>query len=444
MSATVPTSSFAPRSREAARGEPADRSQSRGALSRGALSRGSLSRGSLSRGPGLEAVQGLRRGGQLSAGSPAAAVIRRRGTGRPLSALERESLPRLVGYSLDWIRIFDSRASHEAARELGARAFTVGGSIYFGENEYRPHQVAGRHLLAHEVAHAVQQRGMPPPTGTLEVSAPDSPEEREAERFADAVLSGAATAPKPRARPRAARVMRAIRFTRSNDTFSIRQAGVDERADTFDVAAKTGDEHFIWESDVTIHGDPGDNFGDWEIGPLQVVRKWRANIYYGHGKEQTVHRGRAVLPARDAVAGETSNWYDSSFVARGFARSGDSRHGDVEDSPGLEEVSFTNPQPKGSTPTTQGRFEFVQASVAYLSARDSSVSGASGFRPLAHVPWRIGMAGVWDSTRPVGQRFLKTHGGKPTHGPVAPGVNSKFPPMFGGSVAADTVTWTLA
>ena len=46
-----------------------------------------------------------------------------------------------------------------AARALNARAFTVGHDIAFAAGEFRPDTAAGRHLLAHELSHVVQQSG---------------------------------------------------------------------------------------------------------------------------------------------------------------------------------------------------------------------------------------------------------------------------------------------
>jgi Domain of unknown function (DUF4157) len=54
----------------------------------------------------------------------------------------------------------DVRAA-ESARQLGARAFTLGRHIVFGEGEYAPNSPAGRELLAHELSHVMQQTSTP-------------------------------------------------------------------------------------------------------------------------------------------------------------------------------------------------------------------------------------------------------------------------------------------
>jgi hypothetical protein len=45
----------------------------------------------------------------------------------------------------------------ESASLIGALAFTVGRDIVFGEGQYRPGTSAGNELLAHELAHVIQQ-----------------------------------------------------------------------------------------------------------------------------------------------------------------------------------------------------------------------------------------------------------------------------------------------
>jgi hypothetical protein len=59
------------------------------------------------------------------------------------------------------VRIHADERAARAAEALGARAFTVGSHLVFGRGEYAPGTGDGRKLIAHELAHAVQQGGMP-------------------------------------------------------------------------------------------------------------------------------------------------------------------------------------------------------------------------------------------------------------------------------------------
>src|SRR5262249_14596619 len=78
-----------------------------------------------------------------------------------------------------------------SAHAVGALAYTVGRQIVFGSGQYAPQSPAGRRLLAHELAHAVQQdRFWASVAPRLEVGAADTAAEREADRVADGVVAG--------------------------------------------------------------------------------------------------------------------------------------------------------------------------------------------------------------------------------------------------------------
>ena len=57
------------------------------------------------------------------------------------------------------VQVHTDAASSDACRALNARAYTVGNAIHMPPGEYRPHETAGRELIAHELSHVVQQRG---------------------------------------------------------------------------------------------------------------------------------------------------------------------------------------------------------------------------------------------------------------------------------------------
>lgn len=81
------------------------------------------------------------------------------------------------------VRVHVGGEAADMARALAARAFTYGQDIYFAQGEYRPDTREGQRLLAHELAHTIQQRGADraprvqpddnirnPPQSTLNVS----------------------------------------------------------------------------------------------------------------------------------------------------------------------------------------------------------------------------------------------------------------------------------
>jgi hypothetical protein len=87
------------------------------------------------------------------------------------------------------VRVHAGPASERVASGLGARALTAGRDIVFGPGMFRPYTPAGDRLLAHELAHVVQQAGGLP-RAAIDRGAAD-PLEQAAETAADqAVTSG--------------------------------------------------------------------------------------------------------------------------------------------------------------------------------------------------------------------------------------------------------------
>ncbi len=130
------------------------------------------------------AMQIDRRGASLattSAEAIAAAVVGAlRGGGAALPAPLRTALERATGQPLGAVRVHVDAA---ATATLGAEAFTVGDDVVFAPGRWQPDSAAGRHLIAHEIAHVVQQRGRA--ATALTVSEAGDPHEREADAFAD-------------------------------------------------------------------------------------------------------------------------------------------------------------------------------------------------------------------------------------------------------------------
>jgi hypothetical protein len=82
------------------------------------------------------------------------------------------------------VRVHTDDTAAALNRSVSARAFATGTDVYFGPGEYRPGSAEGDKLLAHELAHVVQQRGAPS-SGPLQVSSPGDAVEREADAVAE-------------------------------------------------------------------------------------------------------------------------------------------------------------------------------------------------------------------------------------------------------------------
>src|SRR5678815_4146517 len=77
--------------------------------------------------------------------------------GQPLSSSMRAFMEPRFGRDFSTVRVHAGQAASHAAAALGARAFTIGRNIVFGASEYAPETAAGQRLVAHELAHVVQQ-----------------------------------------------------------------------------------------------------------------------------------------------------------------------------------------------------------------------------------------------------------------------------------------------
>ena len=111
------------------------------------------------------------------------------GAGRPLDAAVRARFEPRFGHDFGAVRIHDDRAADASALAVAARAYTVGPHVVFRTGGYAPDTTAGRRVLAHELAHVVQQRGATRGSGPLAVAPAGDASEREADRLADRALA---------------------------------------------------------------------------------------------------------------------------------------------------------------------------------------------------------------------------------------------------------------
>jgi hypothetical protein len=119
--------------------------------------------------------------------------------GTPLEPGLRADMEGRFGHDFGDVRIHNDAAAHHSAKSVNAQAFTVGSDIVFQRDNYDPGSAAGKHMLAHELTHVVQQRSGPVDGtdvgGGVKVSDPSDRFEREAVANADQVMSAPAAAP---------------------------------------------------------------------------------------------------------------------------------------------------------------------------------------------------------------------------------------------------------
>jgi hypothetical protein len=78
-------------------------------------------------------------------------------SGQALDGASRAYFEPRFGRDFSQVRLHTSANAANSARSLQARAYTIGHNIAFAAGEYAPATERGAHLLAHELAHTVQQ-----------------------------------------------------------------------------------------------------------------------------------------------------------------------------------------------------------------------------------------------------------------------------------------------
>jgi hypothetical protein len=90
-----------------------------------------------------------------------------RASGRPLEVSTRAFFEPRFRHDFSRVRVHSDIQAANSARAVGAKAYTVGADIAFGAGEYDPSSPTGARLLAHELAHVVQQSSTASPMGRI-------------------------------------------------------------------------------------------------------------------------------------------------------------------------------------------------------------------------------------------------------------------------------------
>ncbi len=96
--------------------------------------------------------------GNLKASSDVASRLSSsRGGGSNLDENTRGEMESSIGADFGDVRVHTGSEAAQLSQDLGAKAFTHGSDIYFNQGQYNPNSSEGKHLLAHELTHTVQQ-----------------------------------------------------------------------------------------------------------------------------------------------------------------------------------------------------------------------------------------------------------------------------------------------
>lgn len=166
----------------------------------------------------LSAVTGI--GGMLFKAKPGGpkppadprTIQHQMGEGRPLDSPVRSRMESAFGHDFSHVRTHTNSRAAGLSGQYNARAFTIGSHVAFGSGEYQPGTVMGDGLIAHELAHVVQQGNSTDSFAPLEISsAPSSALEQDADRSAMSVMTSLLGHDNDRASSSIQRVLPALR-----------------------------------------------------------------------------------------------------------------------------------------------------------------------------------------------------------------------------------------
>jgi hypothetical protein len=129
-------------------------------------------------------LQRMPASGQETGHAPAIVQDVLASSGRPLDQSARPSLEAAFGHDFGSVRVHTDERAAESARTVRALAYTVGRHIVFADGHYAPGTTAGRTLLAHELAHVVQQSAARWRAPEIAIAPDGDRAEREAEASA--------------------------------------------------------------------------------------------------------------------------------------------------------------------------------------------------------------------------------------------------------------------
>ena len=91
------------------------------------------------------------------------------GKGQSLSPQVNYFFSSKMGYDFSAVKIHNDKAAADSAKDINAKAYTIGNNVVFNEGQYNTGSAEGKKLMAHELTHVVQQNA----AGEIISRAPD-------------------------------------------------------------------------------------------------------------------------------------------------------------------------------------------------------------------------------------------------------------------------------
>jgi len=307
-----------------------------------------------------------------------------RSPGQPLERQTQAFMESRFGHDFSRVRIHADAQAAKSARQINAKAYTVGPDIVFAAGRYGPQTESGRLLLAHELAHVVQQGDQRGFQEKLTVSEPGDAGELEADRIAQDVMHGQPG----RITSQKTGVMLQrnpdVGFTVHN--MNIEEGKLDNPTDANGVV--TWPLSFGVTSpievfpDVEVTGSTGDDCTTHTLGFLQTMHIHWAHVHYkgqSPGDGSSMMSFDAPLPIRDGEPG--TMWYRADNVATPAACN-EHIEPHMDDYPSLTDI----PKVRTNSLTSKQNFlSYITRGVHFVTTLVDD--GPSGVTPLRFFYW---------------------------------------------------------
>lgn len=122
-------------------------------------------------------------------------VKQKRGSGMSLPKNIQSEVGKKLGHKLDGVQIHTDATADKLSRSINARAFTLGKDIFFKGGVFSPESSKGRETIIHELTHVVQQSNGNGGVGKIKLGAPDTSQEKEADKVGKQLANSVLTTP---------------------------------------------------------------------------------------------------------------------------------------------------------------------------------------------------------------------------------------------------------
>lgn len=80
-----------------------------------------------------------------------------KGGGEAIPETTLQEMNQSFGADFSNVRVHQGSQAVQMNQQLGAQAFTNGNNVFFNQGKFKPESSEGKHLLAHELTHTIQQ-----------------------------------------------------------------------------------------------------------------------------------------------------------------------------------------------------------------------------------------------------------------------------------------------